>query len=207
MARSTRPFSLPRAIAAQEVLHAGVEEEAQEDLSRVAQHHDEGHQRPPRTADVEMAEMRPIHLRLLAGERAQAQIGLGFGPRPMTGDEMAEMIRSTAIAALAHHDVEAAGGQPGEFLQRLGDEGQIGIDLRSTRRRPDPGQPSLRDHPPHYAVMDVQLRGNGAGGPFLGVMIAEDFGLDVRRRHHGGSSVSVLGESNSHRRPRRRRNP
>jgi hypothetical protein len=31
-------------MAAQEVLHAGIEEEAQEDVARITQHHDEGHQ-------------------------------------------------------------------------------------------------------------------------------------------------------------------
>jgi hypothetical protein len=30
-------------VAAQEAVHAGIEEEAQEDLARVAEHHDEGH--------------------------------------------------------------------------------------------------------------------------------------------------------------------
>src|SRR6202163_2270724 len=42
-------------MAAQEVLHAGIEEEAQEDLARIAQHHDEGHQRTACAADREMA--------------------------------------------------------------------------------------------------------------------------------------------------------
>ena len=32
-------------MAAQEAVHAGVQEEAQEDHARVAEHHDEGHQR------------------------------------------------------------------------------------------------------------------------------------------------------------------
>ena len=41
-------------VAAQEVLHAGIRKEAQEDLARVAQHHDEGHQRTPCPADLQM---------------------------------------------------------------------------------------------------------------------------------------------------------
>ena len=90
-------------MAAQEVLHPGVEEEAQEDLARVAQHHDERHQRTPRAADLEMAEMSPVDLCLLAGQAAQTQIGLGLRTRPMAGDEMAEVIGAAAIAALAHH--------------------------------------------------------------------------------------------------------
>ena len=74
--------ALPRGeggdVAAQEVLHPGVREEAQEDLARVAQHHDERHQRTPCPADLEMAEMSPVHLRLLAGQAAQPQIRFGL---------------------------------------------------------------------------------------------------------------------------------
>ena len=106
-------------VAAQEALHAGIEEEAQEDPARIAQHHDERHQRAAGAADAEMAEMPPVDLRLLAGQAAQAQIGLGRRPRPMAGDEVAEVIGPAAVAALAHHGEQAAGGQRRELLQRL----------------------------------------------------------------------------------------
>jgi hypothetical protein len=53
-------------MAAQKVLHPCVEEEAQEDLARVAEHRDECHQRTPRAADLKMAKMSPIDLSLLA---------------------------------------------------------------------------------------------------------------------------------------------
>jgi hypothetical protein len=53
-------------VATQEVLHPGVQEEAQEDLPRMAQHHDEGHQWAPCPADLELAEMSPVHLCLFA---------------------------------------------------------------------------------------------------------------------------------------------
>src|SRR5208283_288177 len=33
--------------------------------------------------------------------------------------------------------------------------------------------------------MDVQLTGDGAHRPFLGVIEAQDLCLDIRRRHHG----------------------
>jgi hypothetical protein len=92
-------------VATQEVLHPGVREEAQEDLARVAEHHDERHQWPPRAADLEMAEMSPIDLPLLAGKAAQAQIGFGFWTRPMAGDEMTEVIGTAPIASLAHHHI------------------------------------------------------------------------------------------------------
>jgi len=68
-------------VAAQEAVHAGIEEEAQEDLARVAQHHDEGHQRAPGATDGQMTEVSPVHLRLLARQGAQPQVGLGRGAR------------------------------------------------------------------------------------------------------------------------------
>jgi len=172
-------------MATQEVFHAGIQAEAQEDLPRVAQHHDERHQRTSRAADLQMAEVAPIDLSLFAGKGAQSQVGLGLGPRSMAGDEVAEVIRAAGIATLAHHGVEAAGRQPGECRERLGDERQIGIDLRGARWRPDPGQPGLCEHALHHAVVDVQLRGNGADWPLLDVVVAQDLRLDVRRRHHG----------------------
>src|SRR5260370_35828457 len=53
-------------MAAQEVRHAGIEEEAQEDVARIAQHHDEGHQRTGCAADHEVTEVGPAALGLLA---------------------------------------------------------------------------------------------------------------------------------------------
>ena len=58
-------------VTAQEVLHLGVEEEAQKNLARVAQHHDEGQQGTTRAADHEMTKMPPVDLPLLAGQAAQ----------------------------------------------------------------------------------------------------------------------------------------
>ena len=94
-------------VAAQEILHPRVEVEAQKDLARMAQHHDERHQRTPRPADLEMAEVAPVDLTLFAGQAAQPQIGFGLRTRPMAGDQVAEMIRPAAVAALAHHRIQA----------------------------------------------------------------------------------------------------
>ncbi len=44
-------------VTAQETLHACIEEEAQENLARIAQHHDEGHQGTACAADHEMTKM------------------------------------------------------------------------------------------------------------------------------------------------------
>ena len=171
-------------VAAQEVLHARIEEEAQEDLPRVAQHHDERHQRPARTADVEVSEMSPVDLGLFARQGTQPQIGFRLGARPVAGDEMAEMIGAAAIAALVHHRVEAAGGKGWKRLQGLADEWQIGIDPRRTRPLSHAGQPGLGQNPGHCAMVHVQLPGDGAGPPLLDVVIAQDLRLKIRGNSH-----------------------
>ncbi len=66
---------------------------------------------------------------------------------------------------------------------------RLGVDLRGPVRQRGLGQPGLKllcDYPPHHAVMDVQLGGNGADGPFFGMIITQDLGLDIRRRYPGG---------------------
>ena len=128
--------------------------------------------------------MGPVHLRLFARQAAQMQIGFGFRSRPMAGDQVAEMVGAAAIATLARHRKEAAGRQRRERLQRLADEGQIGVNLRRPWRRPDPGKAGLRQHAPHHAVVHMQLTGDGAHRPFLSVVVAQDLGLDVRGNHH-----------------------
>ena len=171
-------------MAAQEVLHPCVGEKAQENLARVAEHHDERHQRAARPANIEMAKMSPVHLRLFAGKAAQTQISLGFRTRAMARDEVTEVIGAAAIAALVRHHEQTTGGQRRKFLQRLADERQIRVDLRRPRRRTKPRQAGLRKHTPHHAVMHLQLTGDGAHCPFLSVVVAQDLRLDVRRRHH-----------------------
>jgi hypothetical protein len=166
-------------MAPQEALHPRIQEEAQKNLPRVVQHHDAGHQQTPRAADLEVAEMAPVDLRLLAGQAAQPQIRFRWTARPVQGNEVAEVIGAAAVAALVHHRIQPAGGQRRELLQRLADQRHIGIDLRCPRR-----QPSLRQHPAHHAGVHVQLASDGANGPLLGVVTAQDLRFDVRRRHH-----------------------
>ena len=172
-------------VAAQEILHPGVEVEAEKDLARVAEHHDERHQRTVRTAYLQVVKVAPVHLCLFTWQAAQAQIRLGRAARAMLGHEVAEVVGAAAIAALVRHREQAAGGQRRKLLQRLADQRQIGVDRRRSLCRADPGQTGLRQHPPHHAVVDVQLPGDGSDRPFLSVVVAQYLHLDVRRRHHG----------------------
>ena len=74
--------------------------------------------------------MAPVDLPLFAREAEQTQIGFGLRTRPITGDEVAEVVGAARIAAFANHPIQTAGGQRRECLQRLTDEWQIGVDRR-----------------------------------------------------------------------------
>ena len=171
-------------MTAQEVLHARIEKEAQKNLARVAQDHDESHQRTARAADGEMAEMPPINLGLLARQGAQAQVSLRRGARPMACNEVAEVIGTSAVTTLAHHRIEPAGGEGWKRLQGLADERQIGIDPRRTRLLPGAGQSGLGENPRHRAMVHMQLPGDGSGPPLLDMVIAQDLRLKVRGNGH-----------------------
>jgi hypothetical protein len=97
--RGTPCHGSKAATCPQEILHAGIEEEAQEDLARVAQRHDERHQQAACPADLQMSEMFPVDLCWFTGQAAQTQIRLGLRPRPVAGDQVAEVIGAATIAA------------------------------------------------------------------------------------------------------------
>ena len=90
------------------------------------------------------------------------------------------MIAAAAVAPFAHHRVEPAGRQRRKLLQRLMDEGQIGLDPRATRRRSDPGQARLGQNPRHGAVVHMQLPGDRADAPSLNMIVAQDLRLPGR---------------------------
>ena len=57
-------------MTADEVVNRGAQIEAQEQMARVGKHHHERHQGTHGAAHSELAEMSPVHLRLLARQRA-----------------------------------------------------------------------------------------------------------------------------------------
>jgi hypothetical protein len=171
-------------MAAQKILHPGVEEAAQEDLTREAEHHDKGHQGAARPPGHYVTEMGPVALRLLPRQRAQAQIGLRLRSWPMAGDDGAETALPAAIAALPNHGVQAAGGQRRELCQHLADEWQIGIDLRWPLGRPDTGQAGLRKHPGDGFGMHPQRPGDRSDAPLFDMIIAQDLRLEFSWNGH-----------------------
>ena len=121
-------------MTAQKVLHPSVEKELKKDLARPGQDQHEGHERPTGATDLHMAEVPPIDLAHFSGHRREAQIGLGRRPRSVHRNDMAEMVRAAAIAALAHHRVDATRGERRKTLQCLADERQVRVGFGGSQR-------------------------------------------------------------------------
>jgi hypothetical protein len=118
----------------QEAVHLGVQTKVQEHAPRVAQHHDEAHERAPRAAYCQVPEMGPVALHLLTRQRAQAQIGFGRRARPHRAHQVTEVAGLARIASLADHVMQPAGGQRRVLLQGLADEAPIRIDKARSQR-------------------------------------------------------------------------
>jgi len=172
-------------VAPQEAVHPGVQAEVQEDAARVAQHHHEGHQWALGAAHHQVAEVRPVDLRLLARQRAQAQEGLGRRARAVAGHEVAEVVGPAGVAALAHHGVQPAGGQRGELGQCVADEGQVEVDLAGAQRGIGAHHAGLGDHALHGVAVQVQLAGDGADAPGFSLVQAQDLRAQLRGYGHG----------------------
>ena len=166
-----------RLVAPQELFHAGTEVEAQEDPARVAQDHNEGHQRVAGPADGELAEVAPVHLGLLARQGPQAQEGLGLGTWAVMRQLVAEVVRSAGITPLAHHLVQAAGGERRELLEGLEDKRQVGIEHRWPYPAIHFGQAGLGEHTIDGVVVHAELAGDRAHPPLLDMVIAQDLGF------------------------------
>src|ERR1035438_1432443 len=121
-ARLSRPGLKGVDMAAQEVLHALVEEELQIQGSGVGQGNDKAGQTPAGAADHDSAEVRPVDLGLLGGKRMQAQKRFrSMGTQ--RGHGAPQLDDAALIAALLEHLVNASGAQLGILLQGLADEG------------------------------------------------------------------------------------
>lgn len=165
----------------QKRLHPGIEEETQEDPPGLAEHDDEGHERPSCPADLHLAEVTPVRLGLFAGKRAQTQIRFGFRTGPMTGDHVPEVAAVTAVSPFLDHAVKSGGGQGWERLQGLQDERKIGVDLACAAPRAVGHQTRAGQHGMNGVMVDAELAGNGVRPPLLDVVIAQDLRLQFNR--------------------------
>jgi hypothetical protein len=172
-------------MAKQEAVHARVQTEAQEDAPRVAQHHHKGHQRTLGATNEQVAEVTPVRLRLLTRERAQAQIRLCGWARAVRGHDVAEVVGTARVAPAAHHSVQPAGGEGGELGQGLDHEGQIGVYQAAAQRGWGAHDAGLLEHTFDGVAVQVQLAGDGAHAPTLGLVQAQDLRAQLRGYGHG----------------------
>ena len=193
-------------MAGEERIHARVQEKAKKDPARKAQDRDERHQRAARPADLEMSKMTPVDLTLFARERSQPQVSLSLRARSMAGDKMAEMIAVAAIAALIDHGVQSRSGQGRKRLQRLKDEGHIGIDPRRSRVQGVRGQTGLSQDRGDSAVMNAQLTRDRPRTPLLHVVISQDLGAELRGNRHRHPQHRSIRMARRRRRNSRRTN-
>jgi hypothetical protein len=161
-------------VATQKARHRGAQSEAEKPQPAIGEHHHEGPQIPLRPSHRQLAEVRPVHLRLLPREHRAAQVGFRVGTRTQPTDDRAKRALRPRVAALLHHRPEPARAQARMLRQRLLDEGQIRVHQPGTRRRLGDWQPALRQHAFHRVVVPAELRGDRAHRPLLSVMEAED---------------------------------
>jgi hypothetical protein len=114
-------------VAAQEVLHALIEEELQVQSSRIRLRHHEAGQSSLGAAHHHLSEVSPIDLRLLAGERLELQERLA-ALRTQAGNGAPQLHDAAAIAAVANHLVDARGAQARMLIESVTNELHVGID-------------------------------------------------------------------------------
>lgn len=193
-------------VTGQECLHPGIEKEAQEDPAGLAEHDDEGHERPSCPTDQHLPEVSPVRLRLFAWKRAQAQIGLRLLARPVASDHMAEVTAVATISSLADHCVESGCRQGGECLQGLQNEGQIGVDLAGAIARAVRDEPGAGQHALNGMMVDAELVGDRVGPPLLDMVVAQDLSLQFGRYGHRYPRDRDIGMARRRRRGSRRTN-
>jgi hypothetical protein len=110
-------------VSTHEEWHRRAQEEAQKDLPREAHHHDECPQHTLGTPDLQLAEMRPVDLRLLPWQGLEAQKGLGRLSRTVASNHSPKVISTTGVAPCLDHLEQAARTQPRVLLELLDDEG------------------------------------------------------------------------------------
>ena len=96
--------------------------------ARIRQHHQEHPQRALATRDRERADVRPVDLGLLAGERLESQEHLGLGGGTDAANQAAQGDHAAPVAAGPDHVEQPGGAQPRIVLELGGDELAIRIE-------------------------------------------------------------------------------
>lgn len=163
---------------AQEGARRHLEAEAEHHLPRPLQHEREGRELPPRTVHLDLAEVGPVDLRLLADEGRAPQEGLRRLARPMARDHGPKMVLRAFVAALPHHREEAGGLDARVFLERLQDERQVGIDHRGAPHEGLCGDAVASQDPTDRRVVAPELARDRREWPFVRVEVSSNSRLD-----------------------------
>ena len=191
----------PRHGRARQAVHLSIEAKAQEHAPRVAQHHHEAHQRAPRAAYCQVPEVSPVHLHLLARQRAQAQVGLGRRARAHRAYQGAEVAGLARVAALADHVMQPAGRQRGVLLQGLADEAAVRIDKALAQRSARRHDLVFAQHAADRVAVHLQLTRDGPHAPVLDRVQTLDPGGQFSWDGHGrgaGQRCSGAGSPDAH---------
>ncbi len=115
----------------------------------------------------------------------------------MAGDQVPEVIGAAGVAPVLDHEVEPTGAQTGELVQGFKNERQVGIDDRGAVDAIEAGQAGLGQYPGDAVAMRVQLGGDGADRPVIGVVPAQDFCFSFGGKGHTYSCSAGKSEPDS----------
>src|SRR6266545_1512911 len=165
-----------------ERVHGEVEDELAPQSPRMREHDDEDPERPLPAGHADLADVGPVDLCLLAGERLGAEVHLA----PWLGPDLRHVFTQRAdragVAALSEHVVQPGGAQAWVPGQRLGDDGAVRIDEPRSRGGARARNAEAEDAANHVGV-DPELGGDRADPPVLREVQTDDLRLDLWRRH------------------------
>ncbi len=182
-------------VPAQEALHRLVEHEAGEQRPAEAHHHHEAHEIPLHALHEELAEVRPVHLPLLARHRLEREVGLTARRRPDRAHVAAKCLDAARVAALVEHLHEPRRAQRRVLLERGDDEGLVRVEHGGPRRLDARAEALDLDRAAHRVGVKAQLLGDGAHRPVLGEVEPADMRVLLAGDHRRSSSSRARSAS------------
>src|SRR5271157_319149 len=161
-------------MAEEKILQALVEEELKPQGAAVGEGEDEAGQTASGPTDGDLAEVGPVGLSLLSGERAQTQKRFPVR-RAQFGHDAAELGDTAGVAARADHLEEASGAQTRILLQGLAQEVEVRVGEAGAEARMRAEAIRLQ-RAAHGVRMEAEFGHDGADFPMLGVKEMTDAG-------------------------------
>src|SRR5690606_36917654 len=125
---------------------------------------------PLSAADGDLAEVRPVDLRLLAGQDLAADECVGGTTRAHPAHDGAEAALRARVAACNDHRPKTARPQPRMLRERRLDEWNVRIHEPGALHLLRDGEPAMREHAFDRVVVTTELARDRADRPSLDVM-------------------------------------